>query len=114
MNARQKAKYWKRRYQQLAETPLPTATLVTTRNLETIAFHKEYSEETMQALMSNPDSVKEMIQMDLERYLAEHLMDYVEYKAHYVPEYLKYVVDGRINVIRVCCEEKTYGDEINT
>lgn len=48
MNARQKAKYWKRKYQELANLPVRPTIVVSERKLETLSYTK-----VMETLLDN-------------------------------------------------------------
>ena len=45
MNARQKAKYWKKKYQELASVPVPIKNVVSERRITTISYTKVINDE---------------------------------------------------------------------
>lgn len=96
MNARQKAKYYKRRYEELLETPLPKFT-VTNYKIDTIEFQRIYPgamitegcEEILTAIITR----------DLVREMATVIDKYVTISTMYEPHRNWYKVTGEVKVV---------------
>lgn len=99
MNARQKAKYYKRKYEEIAKMPLPKFT-VTNYKVDTLRFEKLYPE----ALISNTNEeyISEKITKDLVFELAGQMDKYVTVKTNFEPHLNHFRVVGEIKVV---CKE---------
>lgn len=61
MNARQKAKYWKRKYQELASVPAPTMNIVSERKIETISYTKVVTDDVYKQGLGCPELQKKIL-----------------------------------------------------
>lgn len=97
MNARQKAKYYKRKYEEIAKMPLPKFTENNYR-VDTLRFERLYPE----ALISNTneENMSEKITKDLFFELAGQMDKYVTVKTNFEPHLNHFRVVGEIKVVR--------------
>ena len=102
MNARQKAKYWKKKYNQIANMPLPTV-VKTPSDVVTLKFKREYPCEDfipVGSWVTNSEHASNVIKHDLAKYLSENVMDLVDYKIHKDYERDLYELIGRISILK--------------
>lgn len=92
MNARQKAKKYKRLYEELSKQPLPVI-FKEPYHIDTLRFEKCYPDE----LLRNSPNATSYIQKDIVQGLAEGLNKYIVYRMDY---------DPTTNTDRVCGELK--------
>jgi len=97
MNARQKAKYWKKRYQQLVNTPLPKVVEVN-REVVPLKFKREYPAYAV--CLYTDEVFDEIVKRDISDYLAEHLLEFVDYSTHYNPERGMHVLYGCLHLLK--------------
>ncbi len=97
MNARQKAKYYKQKYEQLAGLNVPTL-YVEQKKIDTLKFRKLYPSE----LVIDDDSFMDIIKRDIAKAIVSQMDKYVELKVSY-DQYMNMCnVDGRIGVVSKC------------
>jgi len=101
MNARQKAKYYKRKYEELANMPLPKFT-VNNYKVDTLRFQRLYPD----ALIVNGDENKiiDIITRDLANELVSQMDKYVIVKSCFEPHLNQYKFVGEIKVVRAKSE----------
>lgn len=97
MNARQKAKYYKRKYEELKNMPLPKFT-VNNYKVDTLEFQRLYPE----ALIVNgmEDEIKNIITRDLVNGLVLQMDKYVTVKTYFEPHWNHYRFVGEVKVVR--------------
>ena len=61
MNTRQKAKYWKRRYLELASVPVPTKNIVSERKIETISYTKVVTDDVYRQALDCPELQRKIL-----------------------------------------------------
>ena len=100
MNARQKAKYYKRKYEELAYMKVPTLTIhEQTRPIEKIRFVREYPEALI-AFQQNSKFIEDTLTKDLAFELARHIGDYATWKTDFDKHRQVYRYVGEIEVVR--------------
>lgn len=96
MNARQKAKYYKRKYEELANAPVPIFH-VHDHPVDTLKVQRLYPE----ALVFHSESyVKDVVVRDLAQCIAEDLNRYAEYFTEFEPHLNKYKITAQVRVVR--------------
>lgn len=93
MNARQKAKKYKKLYYQLLNSPINFT--VNTVKFHTVMTKRVIPEEVALPCLTDNNYVKETIARDM----AKEIMPYVRIKTQYEPTTCSYVVAG---MIRIC------------
>lgn len=95
MNARQKAKKYKRMYEELLKQPVKFK--VEQHKINTLRFERFYPEE----LIANENSsyLRKVIVEDIVQSLASNLDDYIDYYTEFCPHINKYRFYGEIKVI---------------
>ena len=96
MNARQKAKYYKRKYEELANCPIIPQVYTHSHHIDTLKFERFFPDE----LIRN-EHFEEIVVKDLANYIAEDLEKYVVYKTYFEPYLNKVKVTGEIRVVRL-------------
>lgn len=87
MNARQKAKYYKRKYEEKLKQP----------KTDIIQFEQFYPAAF---IMHNPNNyLREAVVNDIARYMAVNLNKYIVYRAIYYPRLDEYKIFGRLRVV---------------
>ncbi len=97
MNARQKAKRFKRMYEGLLKQPQPIV-FAEPHYIDILRVEQCYSEEDFIALNCAPDATS-YIQMDIIRGLVASLDKYIVYRTVYDPEMNVYRVCGELKVV---------------
>lgn len=100
MNARQKAKYYKRKYEQIAGMKLPTFK-VQTHRIDDLKFTRTYPSALVHC--GNTEAILETVKKDLAFSIADKLNDYVEYKADYDARWDEFRICALIRVVRREC-----------
>ena len=77
MNARQKAKYWKNKYQELASVPVPIKNVVSERRITTISYTKVINDEIYKLGLDSTESQK-MILGEVMNGVAERAKNFVD------------------------------------
>ena len=95
MNARQKAKYYKRKYDELLKQPIPFT--VEQHKIDTIQFERFYPEALI--VHENSDLLREIVVRDVAHALADKLDKYIEYRTIYEPHVGGYRFFGKVRVI---------------
>lgn len=95
MNARQKAKYYKRRYDLLKQQPMPY--MVERHKIDTLQFEQFFPARIIK--QANEEYPREIIKRRLAQYLAENLDKYVDYRTIYNPRVDEYQFYGRLQVV---------------
>ena len=103
MNARQKAKYYRRKYEELANMPLPKPT-VTNYKVDTLQFQRLYPEYLI--AKDRGDEIKNIITRDLVDYLVSQMDKYVTVKTWFEPHLNHYGFIGAVKVVRAKSEEE--------
>ena len=95
MNARQKAKKYKRMYEKLLNQPVKFK--VEQHKIDTLRFERFYPE----ALIANGNSsyLREVMVRDIAHGLASSLDKYIDYNTEFCPHINKYRVCGEIKVV---------------
>lgn len=97
MNARQKAKLYKRKYEELLNMPMPKLT-VTNCNIDTLRFQRLYP--AVFVTNSSIDYIAETIRKDLAFGIAEQLDKYVDYTTEFDRHTNKYRFEAEIKILR--------------
>ena len=97
MNARQKAKYYKRKYEELSKMPLPKFT-VTNYKVDTLRFQRLYPEALI--VKGKEDVLTDIITRDLANELVTQMDKYVTVTTNFEPHINHYRVVGEIRVVR--------------
>lgn len=97
MNARQKAKKYKRLYKELLNRPVEFKLEQHIHKIDTLRFERFYPE----ALIANGNSsyLREVMIRDIAHGLASSLDKYIDYKTEFCPHMNKYRVYGEIKVV---------------
>lgn len=96
MNARQKAKKYKRMYEQLLKPPVKVE--VEQYKIDTVRFERFYPEAFV--AMTNGNHLREVIVNHIAHCLAEGLDEYIDYRAEFCHHLNKYRLYGEIKVVR--------------
>lgn len=78
MNARQKAKYWKNKYQELANLPVRPTIVVSDRKLETLSYTTVIDDEVRIRQISDNTELQKMMLDNVMNHLAELVKFYVD------------------------------------
>jgi hypothetical protein len=97
MNARQKAKYYRRKYEELANMPLRKLT-VTNHKVDSLKFQKSYPEDLIS--MSKENEIKNMVTRDLVDGLVSQMDKYVTVKTWFEPCLNHHIFAGEVKVVR--------------
>ena len=97
MNARQKAKYYKRKYEELAKMPLPKFTVINYK-IDTLRFQRLYPEALI--VKGKEDMLTDIITRDLANELTSQMDKYVTVTTNFEPHINHYRVVGEIRVVR--------------
>jgi hypothetical protein len=97
MNARQKAKYYRRKYEELANMPLPKLK-VNNYKIDTLKFQRSYPDDLI--AMGKEDEIKNMITRDLVDGLVSQMDKYVTVKTWFEPYLNHYIFAGEVKVVR--------------
>lgn len=100
MNARQKAKYYKRKYEELAHPKWFPILEISNREVITLTAQKEYPETLIKQNEKNKDFFKDVLANDLANLLAPKLKDHMTYRTGYDPYTKKYTFAGVIRIER--------------
>lgn len=103
MNARQKAKYYRLKYEKLANMPLPKPT-VTNYKVDTLKFQRSYPEDLI--VKGKEDEIKNIITRDLVDGLVSQMDKYVTVKTWFEPFLNNYRFVGKVKVVRADSEER--------
>lgn len=95
MNTRQKAKYYKRKYEEIIKQPI--AFTVEQYKTDTLQFERFYPEAHIR--QKDVDILQEIVVNDVARALAEELDKYVEYRSIYDPLDGGYWLFGKVRVV---------------
>ncbi len=105
MNARQKAKYYKRKCEEFANMPLPEFT-VTNYKVDTLRVLRLYPEALIKG---NEDRIKAILTRDLVNELVSQMNEYVTVKPIincFEPHLNYYRFEGELKVVRAESEDK--------
>ena len=91
MNARQKAKFYKRKYEELLHMPIPK-TIVETRKVDTLRYEKYISEDCMSYSYS-------YLFRDMEDSLSKEIRKYCEWHLEHIPEKSMFKFTAQIKLI---------------
>lgn len=95
MNARQKAKYYKRKYENLLKQPITFT--VEQRKIDTLQFERFYPEALIE--QENSDLMRKIVVRDVAHALADNLDKYVDYRTIYDPHMGVYRFFGKVRVV---------------
>ena len=98
MNARQKAKYYRRKYEELANMPLPKPA-VTKYKVDTLKIQRLYPPGDL-IVNGMKDEIKNIIARDLVDSLASQMDKYVTVEACFDPCLYQYRFAGKVKVVR--------------
>lgn len=97
MNARQKAKKYKRMYEKLLKQPQPIEVKVGYKKIDTLRFERYYPEPLI--TQDNIYFLRNYIVKDIAHSLAENLDKYIDYYTEFCPHTNEYRIYGEIKVI---------------
>lgn len=97
MNARQKAKKYKRMYEELIKQPVKYE--VKTHKIDTLKFERLYPRHLV--IDENSGYFKEVILKDIAYSIAESLDKYMIYRTEFCPHMNRYRFVGEIKVVKV-------------
>lgn len=95
MNARQKAKKYKRLYEELLKQPVRFN--VEQYKIDTVRFERLYPEALI--AQGNSSYLREVVVKDIAQHLANSLDKYIDYHAEFCPHVNKYRFYGEIKVV---------------
>lgn len=95
MNARQKAKYYKRKYEMLLKQPVRFN--VEHHKIDTLRFERFYPDALI--VQKNSDYLREIVVKDIAQGLASSLDKYIDYRIEFCPHIDKYRLLGEIRVV---------------
>jgi hypothetical protein len=95
MNARQKAKKYKRMYESLLKQPVRFK--VEQHKIDTLKFERFYPEALI--VQENSSYLREVIVKDIAQGLASSLNKYIDYYTEFCPHINKYRLCGEIKVV---------------
>ena len=95
MNARQKAKKYKRMYEALLKSPIRFE--VEQHKIDTLRFERFYPEALI--TQENSSYLREVIVKDIAQGLASNLDKYIDYNTEFCPRINKYRFYGEIKVV---------------
>lgn len=99
MNARQKAKYWKMKYQELANLPIRPTIVVSDRKCETLSYTKVIDDEVrIRQILDNEGIQKRMLAEVMDQ-LAERAKSYVDITVERGPLNCSMRINGRLGVV---------------
>ena len=96
MNARQKAKYYKRKYEELAKQPLLPELKVTNYKVDKLRFMRLYPEALING---NEQLLVDTITRDLAYELVRKIDKYVTVRTNFEPHLNQYKVLGELEVV---------------
>lgn len=100
MNTRQKAKYWKLRYLELASVPIPTKFVISDRKVETLKYTTVIDDEIRIRQISDNPALQKMMLDTVKKHLAETAESYVDVVIEHDPLNCKMRINGRLGVAR--------------
>ena len=95
MNARQKAKKYKRMYEKLLNSPVQFK--VEQHKIDTLRVERSYPGHVI--MQDNSNDLQELIVSDIAHDLASNLVKYVNYRIEHLPEQNRYRFIGEIKVV---------------
>lgn len=96
MNARQKAKYYKRKYEQIENQSMESLVKEVRRHdVDTLELNRLYSDREIE-----DDFIQSTVKRDLALEIAKQMDRYVEYRTNYLPEIQKYRLIARVRIVR--------------
>ena len=96
MNARQKAKYYKRKYKELAEKPIPVQFKVDRYAVDTLRYARLIDEP----MTHHTEYIQDILVKDICFKMAEKLKDYAEFDMRFEPHLNKYRFEATLRVVR--------------
>lgn len=100
MNARQKAKYYKRKYEETKNKAIPVKCIVTRYNVDTLKAERLYPKDLIE---NNDENIEgNIFTRALAQDLASQMDKYITITSHYEPSLRSYVVNGEIKVVINC------------
>lgn len=94
MNARQKAKLWKKRYEDLIKQPVRH--FVTTHPVDTLHLKKRYP---MEMACENPEAFEKLVRNDMKQEIAEKIEPYIEWRLENDVYNSCYLLDFQVKVV---------------
>lgn len=101
MNARQKAKKYKRMYEGLLKQHVEFK--VEQYKIDTVRFERRYP--TALVMQDNTDYFRHCVVKDIAHSLAEHLDKYIDYRTEFCPHANMYRMRGEIKIVSQKSEE---------
>lgn len=99
MNARQKAKYWKKKYHELSNLPVRPTIVVSDRKPEILSYTKViYDEVRIRQILDNI-GIQKMILNEVMDQLAERAKSYVDITVERDPLNCSMSINGRLDVV---------------
>lgn len=102
MNARQKAKFYKRKYEELLKSPVKFK--VEQYKIDTLRFERLYPEYLI--TQENDSYFREVMLNDMAQGLANNLDKYIDYYIKFCPDINKYCICWEIKVLNRLYEHK--------
>ncbi len=97
MNARQKAKYYKKKYEELANTPIIPKEYIHKYSVDTLRMKSCYPDT---AAVRDHEYIQKIIRKDFALHIEKKLDKYMEYRVEYDPEINHFLVDCQMKVVR--------------
>ena len=106
MNARKKAKKYKRMYEELVKQPQPIRYKIERSKIDTLRFERLYPGPEAIIFMENSNYLREVIAKDIALSLASSLDKYIDYHTEFCPHINQYRIWGEIKVVDRSCEKE--------
>jgi hypothetical protein len=111
MNARQKAKYWKKKYRELESLPVRPTIVVSDRELETLSYTTVIDDEVRIRQILDNTGLQKMTLDNVMNHLAELVKFYVDISVEKDEINQRMKITGRLNIARPL---RDYHDIYNT
>lgn len=99
MNARQKAKYWKKRYEEFMAKPIKPNIVYSEHKIETLRYDKIISDEIYKMGLDNPELQKKIF-CDVMNELAEQAKSFVDLSVEKDIFNCGMRIKGRLSIVR--------------
>lgn len=97
MNARQKAKRYKRMYKELLNKPFVPKITMEQHKVNTLRIKRYYPEELI--ILEDKDYVRGVIATDIAHDIAKNLDKYIDYEMGFEPHINRYYLYGEIKIV---------------
>lgn len=104
MNARQKAKRYKRMYKELLNRPVVPKIIMEQHKVDTLRFKRYYPEALLK--LEDKNYVRGVITTELAHDIAKNLDKYIDYETGFEPHLNKYYFSGEIKIVNRDYKEK--------